>query len=203
MEYIKASDLPFDPRPQMGRIFAEGFYEHGLKFLSKDKAKLARATAHIFVLDKFFVAVENGEIMAMVGVTAQKPPPAKADKKILINELGFIRGRVAYWALNKFVINPPAPVEIPEDMCIIEFVATSLAHTRKGIAFKLLSHVMEILHFDGYMLEVVDVNAGAISLYEKLGFREFSRKPSPSKRSGFNFFLYMKTDRKVSVRHDV
>jgi len=193
MEYLKAGSLHFDPRPQMSRIFAEGFYEHGFKHFSKDKDKLARATEHIFLLDSFYVAVDSGEtIMAIVGCTDKKPPPIKLDRKILQRELGFSRGGLAFWGINKFSVNHEYPFEMPPQTGSIEFVATAPEHMGKGVAFGLLSHVMEAEPFSDYVLEVIDTNTPAIRLYEKLGFKEFMKTPSP-KRSGFNNFVYMRT----------
>ena len=47
------------------------------------------------------------------------------------------------------------------------------------------------MSYNEYILEVVDANTSAIRLYEKLGYVEFARKPAP-KKSGFNYFVYMK-----------
>jgi ribosomal protein S18 acetylase RimI-like enzyme len=194
MQFTKMTALPFDPRPQISMIFADGFYEHGLKHFSKDKEKLARALAHSFVLENFYAAVEGDEIMAIIGCTDKKPPPMKLDKKILVRELGFFRGRVAFWGLNKFMVHHKYPFEMSPKTGSIEFVATASAHRGKGAAQGLLAYVMENEPFAEYVLEVIDTNAPAIRLYEKLGFKEFIRTKSPSKHAGFNFFVYMKRD---------
>ena len=191
MEYLKASELTFNPRPQMARIFVEGFYEHGFQHFSKDRIKLANAMAHIFVLSNFYVAVENEEIMAFIGCTAKKPPPIKLDKKVLVQELGFMRGRITYWALNKYMINQAYPFELTPQTGSIEFVATAPEHRGKGVASGLLAHVMEVSPFEEYVLEVADNNPTAIRVYERLGFSEFMRKPAP-KVSGIKFSIYMK-----------
>jgi len=191
MEHLKASELDFDPRPQMGRIFTEGFYDHGLKHFSKDKDKLAKAMSHIFELDSFYVAVENKEILAFIGCTAKKPPPISVDKKTLIKELGFFRGRLAYWGMNKYMVNHAYPFELSPQTGSIEFVATAPEHRGKGAAFSLLSYVMVVSPYSEYVLEVIDINAPAIRLYEKLGYSEFKRTPA-IKGSGFNHFVYMK-----------
>jgi len=191
MEYRKASELTFDPRSQIGKIFAEGFYDDGLKHFSKDKTKLAKAIEHMFVLEHFYVAMEGDTIMAIVGCTNKKPPPVKLEKKILIRELGFIRGRIAFWGLNKFMANHKYPFEQSEKSGSIEFVATAPEHRGKGAAFGLLSYVMEVSSFAEYVLEVVGHNTTAMRLYEKLGFVEFMRIPGP-KGSGIQHFVYMK-----------
>lgn len=194
MNFLKASALDFDPRPQLGAIFADGFYNAGLSLLHKDKAVLGRALAHMFILDYFYTAVEGNEIISIVAVVEKKPPPVKLNKKILRQELGFFRGSLAYWGLNKFLVNAPYPFPMAMGMASIEFVATAPNHRGKGAAKKLLEHVFNEfgLTYAQYVLEVVDNNASAIKLYEKLGFKEFTRKPAPSKRAGFDFHVYMK-----------
>lgn len=191
MEIIKASELKFNPRVQMGKIFADGFYEQGLKFINSDKTKLAKALAHTFILENFYLAVNKTEIMAFIGCKETKPPPVKLDKKIFIKEFGFFRGRFAYWALNKFLLNQPYPFVMPPKSASIEFIATAEEHRGKGAAFELINNVMKTLGYDTYVLEVIDTNIPAIKLYEKLGFSEFTRKKAV-KGSGFNFHLYMK-----------
>jgi len=194
MEYIKMDKLSFDPRAQMGKIFAEGFYEQGLKFLCKDKEKLARAFEHIFILEKFYAAVAGEEIMALVGCTEKKPPPYKLDKKIFIREIGFLRGRFAHWGFNMSSINHKYPFDMPINTGSVELVATAEKHRGKGAAFGLLDYVMRTEPFEDYVLETVDTNAPAIGLYEKLGFKEFMRKPAPTKKAGFSHFVYMKRE---------
>jgi ribosomal protein S18 acetylase RimI-like enzyme len=192
MEYKKMNELAFCPREQMGAIFADGFYEHGLKFFSKDKEKLAKATAHIFILDKFYAAIEGEEVLAFIGCADKKPPPITLNRKIFTRELGFFRGMFAFIGFKIMLVSHKYPFAMPSQTGSIEFVATAPNHRGKGIAHGLLSYVMETEPFDAYVLEVIDTNAAAIRLYEKLGFSEFQRKPAP-KGSGFNFFVYMKS----------
>jgi ribosomal protein S18 acetylase RimI-like enzyme len=190
MEYKRADQLPFDPRERMSRIFCEGFYDDGLKHFSKDKTKLTKAMSHIFDLSSFYAAAEGNEVMSIVGCTAKKPPPIKLDKKILIQELGFIRGRIAYWGLNKFIVDKPYPFEMTPQTGSIEFVAAAPEHKGKVATYGLLSYVTEMLPFSEYVLEVRDDNTPAIRLYEKLGFSEFMRVTAP-KGSGIKEFVYM------------
>jgi len=188
---MNASKLSFDPRPQIAAIFADGFYEDGLKYFSKNKAKLAKALAPMFVLDRFYIAAEGSEILAIVACVDKKPPPLKLNKQILVKELGLFRGRLAHWGLGKFIINKPFPFEKSPQTGSIEFVATAAEHRGKGAAFGLLSFVIDTLPFDKYVLEVISHNTAAIKLYEKLGFCEFMRVPG-TKGSGIPYFVYMK-----------
>ena len=190
MEYIKADWLSFDPRHEMGKIFAEGFYQW-LKHFSKDKDRLAAAFAHIFDLNVFYLAVINGKIAAITACTASKPPAIQLDKKILIKELGVISGRLAYTMLKKYVVEHSYPFELPAEAGSVEFVATAVEHRGKGAAYGLIGHIMAIMPYKEYILEVVGSNTAAIRLYEKLGFTEFTRTKAP-KGSGEEYYLYMK-----------
>lgn len=189
MEYLIASELPFDPKSQMGQIFAESYYQW-LKYFAKDKAKLARAFAHIFNLDKFFVAVQDSEVLGFATCVGEKAEPVTLNKKILCKNLGFIRGRIAFAILNKHMIGTTYPFEVTEQMGIIEYVAVSENHRRKGVAQNLLNHIMTVEHYPEYVLEVAGNNTGAVKLYEKLGFIEFMRKPAP-KKSDVSYLGYM------------
>lgn len=190
MEFLRADELSFDPRPQMGRIFAEGFYQW-LKYFTKDKEKLSRAMAHIFILDHFYLAVEGDKIAAITACTDGKSPPVKLDKKILCQTLGFVAGRMAYMMLSKHLVNHPYPFEVMPQTGSIEFVATAPEFRGKGVAYGLIEHIMNAASYREYILEVASNNTSAIRLYEKLSFVEFKREPAP-KQGGFEHFLYMR-----------
>ena len=68
MEVVCAQALEKDQiRNAISDIFVEGFYEW-IKFFSKDKNKLKKAFAHMFILDAFQVAVINGQIAGFASV---------------------------------------------------------------------------------------------------------------------------------------
>jgi len=189
--YKRADELDFDPRLQMGMIFAEGFYQW-LQYFSKDKEKLARGAAHFFDLSQFFVALHGDEIAAIVACTDGRKP-ITLDRRILCKELGFFRGRLAYTMLKKNVIENAYPFPLNGDMGSIEFVVSSTKYRRMGSTHGLLTYVMETMPYKDYVLEVVDTNTGAIALYEKLGFTEIQRiAEKHEKRSGFAYKIYMK-----------
>jgi len=191
MDFIKADKLSFDPREQMSRIFTEGFYQW-LNYFAKDKDKLTQAFEHVFDLSRFYVAVDGDKIAAITGCVGKSAKAMALDKKGLRKSFGLIVGNIAYTMLNKYLINPKYPFEITENMGIIAVVAASPGYKRQGAAYRLMEHVMENERFSEYVLEVVDNNAAAIKLYEKLGFEELTRRKSQDKRSGFDFHLYMR-----------
>ena len=73
---------------------------------------------------------------------------------------------------NEF--NPALPYD--EETGYIECVATTTKARGKGVSTALMQHVKEELPYKRYVLEVTDSNQVALSLYQKLGFREIERK---------------------------
>lgn len=195
MKFVKADELSFDPRPQMGRIFAEGFY-HWLNIFSSDRERLARAFAHIFDLSVFFAAVEDSDVAAVTACAGGKKASVHFDKKTLRRELGFVRGSFAYIILKKHLEEHNYPFELSPNTGSIEFVAASPEYRRRGAAYGLIDYIMKVTAYSEYVLEVADTSTAAAALYEKLGFKEFKRVKDPDgKHSGVNYFVYMKKER--------
>ena len=189
MQQTKASKLSFDPRPQMGLIFAEGFYRW-LKHFSADKERLGRAMAHIFNLEHFYVSHQGEEITSIAALTDGRHIPVKLDKGTLTKELGFFRGRLAYKMLGKFFVEHKYPFDIKGNTGAVEFVVAATAFRGKGTTYALIEHMMGENKREDYILEVANDNTAAIKLYEKLGFHEFKRISAPS-GSGFEHYIYM------------
>jgi ribosomal protein S18 acetylase RimI-like enzyme len=189
IRYIQAVKVDFDPRPQMGMIFAEGFSHHFEAF-SKDTKLLAKAFSHIFDLQYFYVAVSGNEITAMAACT-DGISPLRFNKAICRKELGFLRGWIAYAQLTKHMVNHKFPFDFISGMGRIEIVGTAAEHQGKGMAYNLLKHIIESTPYTEYILEVFDDNVGAVKLYEKLGFETF-KKVNTVINAKTNAFLYMK-----------
>ncbi|MCL1989133.1 MAG: GNAT family N-acetyltransferase [Firmicutes bacterium] len=177
MNLTKADNLPFDPRSQMSDIFVDGFGQH-LTIFSKDKNRLATAFSHIFDLSHFYVAHDDTTISAMTACTSHFSP-LKFDKLTCQKELGFLRGRLAYFGLTKYLVNHKFPFEFAPNMGRIEIVATAAAFRGQGIAFALINHIIATTPFEEYVLEVASDNTSAIRLYEKLGFVVFTKVDVP------------------------
>jgi ribosomal protein S18 acetylase RimI-like enzyme len=192
MEYHQASQLTFDPHPQMGAIFAEGFYQW-LQYFSKDKTQLGQALAHMFDLKYFFVALQNNEIAAITACTNGTTPPIKLNKRILSKKLGFFRGHIAYFMLNKHLVKHKYPFRLSPQIGSIEFVASAPKFRRTGAAYGLITHIIEIMPYKDYVLEAAGKNNAAIHLYKKLNFHEFMRTQAP-KGSGEDHLLYLKRE---------
>lgn len=192
MEIIRLSEAKTDYKAEMGRVFAEGFYQW-LRFFSKDKEKLSKAFSHMFNPNNFFLAISKDSVMGIAACAKEGIPSVKLNKKEIKKHLGFIMGTMAYHILKKEFEKKRYPFLITEKMAAIEFVAVDVKCRRQGVAQGLIEYIIERTAHDSYVLEVADTNTGAIALYEKLGFKEFLRiKLKHVKTSGVNFLVYMK-----------
>ena len=73
---VKADEVDLDVRTKMSEIFAEGFTQW-LVFFSKDKNIIAKAFAHMFLLDEFYVAIANDKVAGVMACTDGKTASVK------------------------------------------------------------------------------------------------------------------------------
>jgi len=192
MKVMLAREYGEDASIQISQIFVEGLYQW-LKYFSKDKEKLINAFKHIFNLDVIYVAVIDDKIVGMTACNDGKEKTIHFNKKELKKYLGFFMGNITYYVLRKEFITKTYPFPITEGMGSVEFVATSTDHRSKGVATSIMKHIFENTSFKDYVLEVADTNTNAVSLYTKLGYKEFMRiKEKHTKQSGINYLVYMK-----------
>jgi ribosomal protein S18 acetylase RimI-like enzyme len=190
---VKANKTDLDVRKMMAEIFAEGFTQW-LIFFSKDKNVIAKAFAHMFILDQFYVALVNGEIAGVTACTDGKKRSVRLNKKELRRHLGFFKGSMAGIFLKKEF---EAPYEnFPPNTGSVEFVGTASKFRGQGVASQIIQHIIENTPYIDYVIEeVADTNTPAMRLYNKLGFEEYKRKPIPekiAKKIGINHFLSLK-----------
>lgn len=178
---VRADLAQCDARRGIAEIFAEGFTQW-LGYFSKDPRKIAAAFAHIFVLDQFYVALNNGRVVGMAACTDGTSMSVRLDKKELRKHLGLYKGTLASIFLKKEFETPfvqPSP-----GTGSIEFVGTAAESRGQGIATQMIRHIVEQTPFETYLIEeVADTNLPAMKLYRKLGFEEYKRKPIPPNRA--------------------
>ena len=190
MDFIKATDLNFCPRKQLSHIFVEGFYEW-LKYFKKDKDMLKEVFRHVFLLEYFYVALEKGEKIAATTACTSGFSPIALERAEFVRVLGFWRGSFMYFMLRRQMVRNSYPFTLSKSTGTLEFVATEPEYRHQGVAYALLSHIMEAESYDAYVLEVADTNKNARLLYEKLGFVEIKSVKAP-RGSGVGDFLYMR-----------
>jgi ribosomal protein S18 acetylase RimI-like enzyme len=194
MEIKKAIDFDENIKEKISEVFVDA-YGKDLNFFSKDKNKLIKALAHMFVLEYFYIAIIDNEIAGMAVCIDKEHFCINHNIKTLIKYLGIIKGLGAY-ILFKHYFNkyPKYPVEVDGNTASVEFVATRTGHRKKGVASSIIKHLLTLLEYKDYVLEVADTNTNAFELYKKLGFREVYRKELKfgKKCAGLNYFVYMK-----------
>jgi ribosomal protein S18 acetylase RimI-like enzyme len=190
---LKADKIDLDVRMQMSGIFAEGFSQW-LGYFSKDKNKIAKAFAHMFVLDQFYVAIVNDKVAGMTACTDGKTLSVRLNKKELRKHLGFFKGSMAGIFLKKEFEAPYK--KFPPNTGSIEFVGTAQEFRGQGVASQIIQYIIENTPYDDYVIEeVADTNTPAMILYKKLGFEEYKSKPIPekiAKKNGINNLLSLK-----------
>ncbi|MGN7942326.1 GNAT family N-acetyltransferase [Virgibacillus sp. 6R] len=199
VKIIKADriDKDIDVRNQMAEIFAEGFAQW-LVYFSKDKNILAKAFAHMFVLDQFYVAMVDNKVAGMTACTDGNTLSVRLNKNELRKYLGFIKGSMAGIFLKKEFEAPYK--DFPTKTGSIEFVGTASEFRGKGVASQMIQHIIQNTPYHHYLIEeVADTNIPAMRLYEKLGFKEYKRKPIPekiAKKNGINNLLSLRYEEK-------
>ncbi|MBD2867286.1 GNAT family N-acetyltransferase [Paenibacillus arenilitoris] len=193
---MRADRAGSEAREQIARVFAEGFTQW-LVFFSKDKNRIAKAFAHMFVLDQFYVAVSDGKVAAMASFTQSEALPVRLDAKELRKHLGLFKGSLAAIFLKKEFERPP---ELPpSEACSIGLVGTAPEYRGQGAASQILRHLLDHFPHKVYVIdEVADTNIPAMRLYEKLGFTEYKRSAIPPKRAaqiGINYMVSLKYEK--------
>ncbi|MEY9141875.1 GNAT family N-acetyltransferase [Mammaliicoccus lentus] len=190
---VNANKTELDVRKQMAEIFAEGFIQW-LGYFSKDKNIIAKAFAHMFILDQFYVAIINEEIAGITACTDGNSYSVRLNKKELRKHLGFFKGSMAGIFLKKEFEN--SYENFPQNTGSIEFVGTASKFRGQGVASQIIEHIIDSTPYNVYVIdEVADTNIPAMRLYEKLGFEEYRRKPMTekmAKKSGINNILSLK-----------
>ena len=198
-DIVRAGQVDADIREQMAAIFAEGFSQW-LVYFSKDPQVIAKAFAHMFVLDQFYVAMTGDTVAGFAGCTDCIAKSVVLDGRHLRKHLGLIKGSIAALVLKKEF---ESPIKDPQPCTgSIEFVGTAAAFRGQGVASQILRHVIEHTPYETYLIEeVADTNVPAMSLYQKLGFQEYKSRPIPPKgpkKIGINRFVsfrYTNNDR--------
>jgi len=191
MEIKQAIEFSDNIRDKISDLYVEAFFDIALKHFSNDKDKLKKAFAPMFLLEYFYVAVIDNEIIGMTACMDKGNFCLNIDKKIFVKHLGVFKGLFAYFANKNYIKKFAATIEIDKETAIIEYVATDTKYRGKGVASTIMKYIFTSTEFKHYVLEVADTNVNAFELYKKLGYKELYRKKfMPG--SGINFFIYMK-----------
>lgn len=174
----------------------ESAWHSDFQRLSKTPEKTVAALCGGFLSQYFYIP--HNEAGNAVGVAACVPPGTRAirlEASRMRRAYGLFMGTIAHRILSS-EFEGPLHIALEPDTGYIEFVGTTPAAQGKGVATILMQTILQSGSHSRYVLEVVDTNANAIRLYQKLGFAEFARIPEKHpKQVGFAYRIYMRHSR--------
>ncbi|MDO5564910.1 MAG: GNAT family N-acetyltransferase [Eubacteriales bacterium] len=165
-------------------------FEKDFSVLCKDPSIVAKAINSGIIIDKFYVAELDNEIVGVIAISNCNGRAVITDSSSYKKYFGFVKGLIAKMVLKEEF---ETPIDYPSTTGYIEFVSVRKSHRRKGIATTLINESLKLSEYSEYVLDVTDINTSAINCYSNFGFEEFNRiKEKHSKQKGFNEKIYMK-----------
>jgi ribosomal protein S18 acetylase RimI-like enzyme len=189
IDVARADELGEGYRHRIAEVLVQGFAED-LAFFSKDPGVLADAFASMLILERFHVALVDGEPAAVAVVTEGEQECFEPDRRELQRVLGPIHGMISYRIIQSQFMGAynGARVGLTE----IAFVTTAPQHQGHGVATALMRRLLELPSDEFVLRDIKDTNAPALGLYAKLGFTETQRRSMKfAKRAGFSAYVSM------------
>lgn len=189
IEISRAADLGEKYRHGVASVLVNGFAED-FAFFSKDTEVLADAFAPMLILERFHVALVDGEPAAVAVVTEGEQECFAPDRRELQLALGTAHGLVSYWIVRtQFMgVHDGSRTGLTE----IAFVTTAPQYQGKGVATALMRRLLEVPSDEFVLRDIKDTNVPALGLYAKLGFTETQRRRIRfAKRAGFSSYVTM------------
>ena len=189
IETKRGDELGEGYRRRITEVLVNGFADD-FAFFSKDPRVLADAFEHMVILERFHVALVDGEPAAIASVTEGAQECFAPEKRPIQRALGWMRGTISYGIVRSQFLG--AYDDAREGLAEIGFVTTAPAHQGKGVATALMRSILELPYDEFVLRDIKDTNAAALGLYRKLGFAETVRRPVKfAKRAGFSDYVSM------------
>ncbi|MGQ3384202.1 GNAT family N-acetyltransferase [Glutamicibacter sp. TV12E] len=193
IEVARADELGEEYRYQIAEVLTQGFAED-FAFFSKNAKALADAFAPMLILERFHIALVDGEPAAVAAVTESEQECFKPDRRKLQRVLGPIHGMISYRITRSQFMG--AYDGARDGLAEIAFVTTAPQHQGKGVATALMHRLLELPSDEFVLRDIKDTNTAALGLYAKLGFTETQRRRIRfAKRAGFSAYVSMSLNR--------
>ncbi|GAA1800497.1 GNAT family N-acetyltransferase [Agromyces neolithicus] len=178
-------------RRRITEVYVRSFAEDFVAF-SRDTGKLADAFEHMLLLERFYVALVDGEPAGLASLTEGDQTLFAPHWREIRRHLGLVRGLLGYVVIKRWFMRPFDGAR--PGLAEIGFVATEPAHQGRGVATALLRHLLALPGYREYVLEdIKDTNAPALAVYAKLGFTVYKRREVRfARRAGFTELVSMK-----------
>jgi ribosomal protein S18 acetylase RimI-like enzyme len=173
--HCELSMLQSNANPQELEEIANIFYHafklkvHKIELFPKDTAQAIRLLAGCFIPGHVLLAIIEDKLVGMLAMDDDRGQSMKFSFSDLSREFGGIGGAVRYYWLNFISLIEKQPAGTLR----IAAIAVAEEARGKGIGSLLLKYAEDFAQTQKYralVLEVVDTNLRARSLYEKLGF---------------------------------
>jgi ribosomal protein S18 acetylase RimI-like enzyme len=178
-------------RRRITEVYVRSFAADFVAF-SRDTGTLADAFEHMLLLDRFYIALVDGEPAGLASLTEGDQTLFAPRWREIRRHLGLVRGLLGYVVIRKWFM--AASDAARPGLAEIGFVATEPAYRGRGVATALLQHLLALPGYSEYVLEdIKDTNAPALGLYAKLGFTVYKRRSVRfARRVGFTELVSMK-----------
>lgn len=175
-----------EQRPNVTAIFVDAYYDD-LKQITPDRSVLITLFLNSLLFDRFYGAFAEGELVGIFALTDSRERFMRLQLGHFLKHLGPIRGYFTYLALKAEFQRTSA---LQKEGSRIEAVAVAKHHRGQGIATTMMKYAME--HNNYLELDVLERNASAFVLYNRLGFSVFrvdENKKSAHGGSGRRYFM--------------
>ncbi|MCQ4118489.1 GNAT family N-acetyltransferase [Rhodococcus tibetensis] len=188
IEVKRGNELGEGYRRQITEVLVRGFAED-FTFFSSDPAQLTTAFEHMLLMERFVVALAEGEPAAIASVTSGDQECFAPRLPEFRRHLGLLRGTISYLVVRSQFLG--VPDQARDGLAEIGFVTTAPAHQRRGLGNALMQYIVGLPGYDEFILrDIKDTNAPALGLYRKFGFTEYRRRPVRfARRAGFSQYL--------------
>ncbi|WP_431711174.1 GNAT family N-acetyltransferase [Glutamicibacter uratoxydans] len=189
LEIKRGDELGEQYRRVITEVLVQGFAED-FEYFSKNSRELANAFEHMVILERFYVALLDGEGAAIASVTQGAEECFAPDRAQMQRALGPIHGLLSYFIVRSQFLG--AYQGARPGLAELAFVTTVPKHQGKGVATELLKHLLQLPYDEFVLRDIKDTNTPALGLYRKLGFSESSTRPVRfAKRAGFARYVSM------------
>lgn len=178
-------------RRRITEVYVRSFADDFVAF-SRDTGRLADAFEHMLLLERFHIALVEGEPAGLASLTEGDQTLFAPRWREVRRHLGRVRGLLAYVVIRRWFMG--ASGDARPGRAEIGFVATEPGYQGRGVGTALLRHLLAQPGYREYVLEdIKDSNAPALGLYAKVGFTEYKRrKVRFARRAGFTELVSMK-----------